>query len=73
MRPKTVKPKKDLTPKSTARVTGGGRLINDNITLMRGKKPVGGKKDLPPRSSISVKGGGKRLNDNVTLVRASSR
>jgi len=69
----TSKKTKDLTPKSTARVTGGGRVLNDNITLMRGAKPVGGRKDLPPRSSSGVKGGGKRLNDNITLVRAQSR
>jgi hypothetical protein len=71
---KTPKTKtKDLTPKAPARVKGGGRLVNDNITLVRGAKPTGGKKDLSPKSSSGVKGGGKRLNDNITLVRASSR
>jgi len=67
-----TKKTKDLAPKPTAKVNGGGRRLNDNITLVRGAKPAGGKKDLPPRSSSGVKGGGKRLNDNVTLVRASS-
>ena len=56
----------DLTPKSPARVKGGGRLPNDNITLVRGAKPAK-KHDLPPRKDI--KGGGKRINDNITLVR----
>jgi hypothetical protein len=69
----TSKKTKDLTPKSTANVKGGGRRLNDNITLVRCAKPVAGKKDLPPRSSSGIKGGGKRLNDNITLVRAASR
>ena len=71
---KTKKTKtQDLTPKAPARVKGGGRLANDNITLVRGAKPAGGKKDLAPKSPARVKGGGHRINDNVTLVRASSR
>jgi hypothetical protein len=68
-----TKKTKDLTPKSSSKVKGGGRYANDNITLVRGAKRPAGRKDLPPRSSSGVKGGGKRLNDNLTLVRASSR
>ena len=72
MKTKKMKTKKakDLTPKAPARVKRGGRLFNDNITLVRGAKPTT-KRDLPARKDI--KGGGKRLNDNITLVRASSR
>jgi hypothetical protein len=69
----TSKKTKDLTPKSTANVKGGGRRLNDNITLVRGAKPVAGKKDLTPKSTTKVKGGGRHLNDNITLVRAASR
>jgi hypothetical protein len=31
----TTKKTKDLTPKSTAKVKGGGRRLNDNLTLVR--------------------------------------
>ena len=69
---KTEKTKaKDLTPKAPAKVKGGGRVVNDNITLMRGAKPTGAKKDLTPKSPAKVKGGGRLLNDNITLVRAA--
>lgn len=55
-----TKKAKDLTPKSPEKVKGGdgrreGKLAaNDNITLVRGAKPVK-KRDLPPRKT--VKGG----------------
>ena len=64
-----MKPKKDLPPKSTATVKGGGRLINDNATFLRSAKPTARKNDLAPKSASAVKGGGKRLNDNLTLLR----
>jgi hypothetical protein len=35
-----TKKAKDLTPQSTAKVKGGGRLINDNVTLVRASFPV---------------------------------
>ena len=47
---------KDLTPKSPAKVKGGGWSNNDNITLVRAAKPTN-KRDLPPRKTIT---GGKR-------------
>lgn len=31
----TTKKTKDLAPKLPAKVKGGGRLVNDNITLVR--------------------------------------
>ena len=65
-----MKPKKDLTPKSTAKVKGGGRVVNDNVTFLRHAKPTGRKNDLAPKSTTGIKGGGKRLNDNLTLLRA---
>jgi len=55
---------KDLPTKASI-VKGGGRLINDNLTLVRASKPT--KKDLP--AGKDVKAGGKRLNCNLTLVR----
>ena len=64
-----MKPKKDLTPKSTAKVKGGGRVVNDNGTLLRSAKPAAGKNDLAPKSASAIKGGGRRLNDNLTLLR----
>jgi len=46
---------KDLPPKSPTQVKGG-RMENDNITLVRGAKPKK-KRDLPPKKT--VKGGAK--------------
>jgi len=63
----TKKAAKDL-PAKTTKVKGGGRDINDNMTLVRGVKPA--KKDLSTKTS-KVKGGGIWSNDNVTLVRAA--
>ena len=54
---------KDITPKPTTKVTGGGTsgsnycMPNDNVTLVRGAKPTK-KRDLPARKD--VKGGHKR-------------
>jgi hypothetical protein len=51
------KKSKDLTPKSSKPVRGGGmRLPNDNLTLVRAATPA--KKDLA--ASNDVKGGKKR-------------
>ena len=63
-----VKKIKDLGAKSTA-VKGGGKDLNDNMTLVRAAKPTI-KKDLPPRQDVK---GGKRIaaNDALTLVRAA--
>lgn len=49
---------KDLSAKSAASVKGGGRRLNDNITLLRNAQPTVKKKDLPARKD--VKGGKKR-------------
>ena len=47
--------KKDLTPKSPAKVKGGGATLpNDNITIVKSPKPTP-PKDLEPRKPI--KGG----------------
>ena len=51
-----TKKAKDLTPKSPAKVKGGGWTNNDNLTFVRGAKPSK-KRDLPPRKD--VKGGKK--------------
>jgi hypothetical protein len=34
-----TKKTKDLAPKPTAKVNGGGRRLNDNITLVRASSP----------------------------------
>jgi hypothetical protein len=52
-------------------VKGGGRYVNDNITLVRAATPGKKAKDLTPISSGGVKGGGKRLNDSTTLIRGA--
>jgi hypothetical protein len=64
-----MKPKKDLPPKSTAKVKGGGRHLNDNVALVRSAKPTARKGDLAPKSASAITGGGRRLNDNLTLLR----
>ena len=43
--------KKDLTPKSSTNVKGGGVQNNDNLTLVRGAKPTK-KRDLPARKDV---------------------
>ena len=66
---------KDLPPKSTAKVKGGGvptgQRPNDNITLVRAAKPKVTGNDLTPKSPSKVKGGGLTKNDNITLLRVS--
>ena len=52
----TKKPVKDLPPKS-ATVKGGGRNLNESMTLVRAAKPA--KKDLP--AAKNVKGGRKAV------------
>ena len=53
---------KDITPKPTTKVKGGGTsgsnycLPNDNITLVRAAKPPV-TKDLPPKNPTTIKGG----------------
>ena len=42
---------KDL-PKKASIVKGGGRLINDNLTLVRASKPT--KKDLPAGKDVKA-------------------
>jgi hypothetical protein len=53
-----AKKAKDLAPKSSGSVKGGGLAYkNDNMTLVRAAKPTTKKKDLPARKD--VKGGYK--------------
>ena len=64
---KTPAKTKDLAPKSGSKVKGGGRRLNDSVTLLRAAKPTV-KKDLPAKKD--VKGGLKYSgNDNITLLR----
>ena len=58
MTKKSAKKTKDLSPKASTAVKGGGVDLNDNVTLVRGAKPTVKKKDLPARKD--VKGGKKR-------------
>jgi hypothetical protein len=50
-----AKKAKDLAPKSG--VKGGGRYLNDNLTLVRAAKAASKQRDLPSRKD--VKGGRK--------------
>src|SRR5262245_55722476 len=65
-----TKKAKDLPPKKAGAVKGGGKRLNENLTLVRAAKPKV-KKDLPPKSTAKVKGGGRLVNENLTLVRAA--
>ena len=53
-----AKKAKDLAPKSSGRVKGGGTSLNHNITLVRAAKPTAKKKDLPARKDVK---GGKKI------------
>lgn len=56
----TKKTVKDLAPKSTTKVKGGGlKTANDNITLVRAAKPK--VKDLAPKKNPRG-GAAKKLN-----------
>ena len=46
------KKSKDLSPKSSKPVKGGGLKLNDNLTLVRAAKPA--KKDLPAGKDIKA-------------------